>query len=54
MLDKGGFIRHPQVNLMVSEMQSQQVSVLGQVNKPGRYPVDGKRSLTDIWRLPAA
>lgn len=51
MLDKGGFIRNPQVNLMVSEMQSQQVSVIGQVNKPGRYPVDGKRSLTDILAL---
>jgi polysaccharide biosynthesis/export protein len=48
MLDKGGFIRSPQVNILVSEMQSQQVSVLGQVNMPGRYPVDGKRSLTDI------
>jgi polysaccharide export outer membrane protein len=51
LLDKGGFIRKPQVNLIVTEMQSQQVSVLGQVNKPGRYPVDGKRSLTDILAL---
>ncbi|CAL60908.1 putative polysaccharide export protein [Herminiimonas arsenicoxydans] len=51
LLDKGGFVRKPQVNLMVTEMQSQQVSVLGQVNKPGRYPVDGKRSLTDILAL---
>lgn len=51
LLDKGGFIRNPQVNLMVTEMQSQQVSVLGQVNKPGRYPVDGKRSLTDVLAM---
>lgn len=51
LLDKGGFVRKPQVNLMVTEMQSQQVSVLGQVNKPGRYPVDGKRSLTDILAM---
>ncbi|GGI54042.1 hypothetical protein GCM10011430_12160 [Oxalicibacterium solurbis] len=51
MLEKGGFIRNPQVSMMVSEMQSQQVSVLGQVNKPGRYPVDGKRSLTDVLAL---
>lgn len=50
-LDKGGYVRNPQVNMMVSEMQSQQVSVLGQVNKPGRYPVDGKRSLTDVLAL---
>lgn len=51
MLDKGGFVRKPQVNLLVTEMQSQQVSVLGQVNKPGRYPADGKRSLTDMLAL---
>jgi polysaccharide export outer membrane protein len=51
LLDKGGFVRQPQVNLMVTEMQSQQVSVLGQVNKPGRYPADGKRSLTDMLAL---
>lgn len=51
LLDKGGFIRNPQVNLMVTDMQSQQVSVLGQVNKPGRYPVDGKRSLTDVLAM---
>src|SRR5690606_19735488 len=51
MLDRGGFIRNPQVSMMVSEMQSQQVSVLGQVNKPGRYPVDGKRNLTDVLAL---
>jgi len=48
LLESGGFIRKPHVNLIVTAMQSQQVSVLGQVNKPGRFPVDGKRSLTDI------
>lgn len=31
--------------------QSQLVSVLGQVNKPGRYPVDGKQGLIDILAL---
>lgn len=51
MLEQGGFIRNPQVNILVSDMQSQQVSVLGQVNKPGRYPVDGKRNLTDMLAL---
>ncbi|GGI16030.1 polysaccharide export protein EpsE [Oxalicibacterium faecigallinarum] len=48
LLESGGFIRKPHVNLVVTQMQSQQLSVLGQVNKPGRFPVDGKRSLTDI------
>ena len=48
LLESGGFLRKPQVNLIVTVLQSQQVSVLGQVNRPGRYPIDGKRSLTDI------
>ena len=48
LLESGGFLRKPQVNLIVTVLQSQQVSVLGQVNRPGRYPIDGKRTLTDI------
>ncbi|GGC04916.1 hypothetical protein GCM10007205_12650 [Oxalicibacterium flavum] len=51
LLESGGFIRQPHVNLIVTQMQSQQLSVLGQVNKPGRIPVDGKRSLTDILAM---
>jgi polysaccharide export outer membrane protein len=27
------------------------VSVLGQVNKPGRYPLDGKRNVADVVAL---
>lgn len=48
LLENGGFLKNPQVNILVSLLQSQQISVLGQVNKPGRYPLDGKRSITDI------
>lgn len=51
MLERGGYLRNPQVNIAVAQNQSQQVSVLGQVTRPGRYPVDGKRSLTDILAL---
>ncbi|RYF52132.1 MAG: polysaccharide export protein EpsE, partial [Cytophagaceae bacterium] len=51
LLQNGGFIRNAQVNMIVTLMQSQQVSVLGQVNRPGRYPVDGTRSVTDILAL---
>ena len=32
-------------------MQSQQVSVLGQVNKPGRYSLEGARRLSDILAM---
>jgi polysaccharide export outer membrane protein len=48
MLESGNFLRKAQVNIIVSQMQSQQVSVLGQVNRPGRYPLEGKRSMLDL------
>ncbi len=51
MLERGGYLRKPQVNIAVAQNQSQQVSVLGQVTRPGRYPVDGTRNLTDILAL---
>lgn len=51
LLESGGFLRKAQVNIIVTLMQSQQVSVLGQVNRPGRYPVDGKRSVMDMLAL---
>jgi polysaccharide export outer membrane protein len=50
-LEKGGFVKSPQVNLIVSVLASQQVSVLGQVNRPGRYPLDAKRTLLDFLAL---
>lgn len=51
LLVSGGFLVKPQVNILVTSQQSQLVSVLGQVNKPGRYPVDGKQSLISILAL---
>jgi polysaccharide export outer membrane protein len=51
LLVSGGFVKKPQVNILVTSPQSQLVSVLGQVNKPGRYPVDGKQGLVDILAL---
>ncbi len=47
-LEKGGFVKRPQVTLLVTLQQSQQVSVLGQVNRPGRYPVDSRRNVMDM------
>jgi len=47
-LDKGGFLKKAQVNIIVTSILSQQVSVLGQVNRPGRYPLDARRSLLDV------
>lgn len=51
MLEHGGFVKNPQVNLFISALNSQQVSVLGQVNRAGRYPVDGRRSVLDLLAL---
>lgn len=50
-LQSGGFLRKAEVNILVTQFQGQLVSVLGQVNRPGRYPIDGKRNLTDILAL---
>lgn len=51
LLESGGFLRNAQVSILVTVLQSQQISVLGQVNRPGRYPVDGKRSVMDMLAL---
>lgn len=51
LLEKGGYLKKAQVNLLVTSMNSQQVSVLGQVNRPGRYPVEGKRRVLDLLAM---
>jgi polysaccharide export outer membrane protein len=50
LLESGGFLINAHVNIIVSEFQSQ-VSVLGQVTKPGRYALDGQRSIIDMLAL---
>src|ERR1700704_1236537 len=48
----GKFVLKPQVSLNVVRMRSRQVSVLGQVARPGRYPLDDTSSnLSDILAL---
>lgn len=39
-LKEGNFLQNPQVTLNVLQFRSQQVSVLGSVAKPGRYPLE--------------
>lgn len=39
-LANGGFLKKPQVNLLVSVFRSQQIDILGHVQRPGRYPID--------------
>lgn len=44
-LRTGGFIKNPNVNLVVVSYKSQRISILGQVNKPGLYTLDGGTTL---------
>ena len=39
-LQSGGFIKQPQVNIVLLQIRGNQVSVLGQVNRPGRFPLE--------------
>jgi len=41
MLKDGGFVLNPQVNILLTLAVGNQVAVLGQVNRPGRYPIEG-------------
>lgn len=47
-LAQKGFVKQAQVNIVVTEFHSQQVYVLGHVNKPGRYPLEGTSTLLEI------
>lgn len=39
-LRNGNFVRQPQVNLLLVQVRGHQASVLGMVNRPGRYPLE--------------
>jgi polysaccharide biosynthesis/export protein len=47
-LDDGGFVRNPHVTIFVDEYASQAVTVMGEVGKPGVYPIMGDRRLFDL------
>ncbi|NTV70823.1 MAG: polysaccharide export protein EpsE [Azonexaceae bacterium] len=48
-LREGGFVQKPQVNILLMQFKGNQVSVLGMVNRPGRYPIEtGNTRLTDM------
>ena len=50
-LEKGGFVKKAQVNLVVMQYQSQFVSVLGDVYKPGKFPLDRPSTLSDVLAM---
>jgi polysaccharide export outer membrane protein len=39
-LRNGNFVRQPQVSILVTQVRGNQASVLGMVNRPGRYPIE--------------
>ncbi len=39
-LRAGGYVRQPQVNIVLRQVRGNQVAVLGQVNRPGRFPLE--------------
>ena len=48
-LREGNFVKQPQVSLLVTQVRGNQVSVLGQVGKPGRFPLESADiHLTDV------
>jgi polysaccharide export outer membrane protein len=48
-LKQGRFVVNPEVTVSLAQVNSRQVSVLGNVNKPGRYPLDAMSTrLTDF------
>ena len=50
-LDTGGFVPKPHVNLLVTQYRSRQVSVIGEVNRPGKYSISEGVGLTDVLAL---
>ena len=51
-LRKGDFVKSPQVTVVLMQVRGSQVSVLGQVNRPGRYPLEvAQMRLSDVLAL---
>jgi polysaccharide biosynthesis/export protein len=47
-LEDGGFVRSPHVTIFVDEANSQSVTVIGEVGKPGIYPDAADRKLYEV------
>lgn len=51
-LRDGGFVLQPQVNVVPLQIRGNQVAVLGQVNRPGRFPLEtANLRLTDLLAI---
>jgi len=47
-LSDGGFVKNPHVTMFIDEYASQGITVIGEVTRPGIYPVLGDRRLFDV------
>lgn len=45
---QGGYLRQPQVSVLVTEYRSQKVSVMGHVTKPGQYSLQSSSRVLDL------
>lgn len=51
-LRNGNFVKQPQVTIAVLQVRGNQANVLGQVNRPGRYPLEvADMKLTDLLAM---
>lgn len=51
-LRNGNFVKQPQVTIAVLQVRGNQANVLGQVNRPGRYPLEvAEMRLTDLLAM---
>ena len=44
---EGEYLVDPQVNIVLAAIRSQQISVVGEVARPGRFPIDTRTSVLD-------
>jgi polysaccharide export outer membrane protein len=50
-LRDGGFVKQPQVNIALMAVRGNQVSVLGLVSRPGRFPLETTMRVSDVIAL---
>lgn len=50
-LRNGEFLVNPQVTILLSQNHSQQVSVLGDVRNPSRFPIEARTNVFDLLAL---
>lgn len=50
-LADGGYVREPQITLLVEQYRSQEIALLGRVNRPGKYPLTSQTTLVDAIAL---